>query len=157
SVGWISVGITHSLPSSSCGTVTPIPYLAFLSFSISPARSDQYPVLNVTPVCLGIASQSSLEAGLKATSFDQCVKGEQDKREAMIREWYTFNSDDKRDCIAETTRGGESSYTVLITCLEIARDGRKMRSEERGSSAAQKASPTPGDTSASSDQQVPPA
>src|SRR5262249_30798939 len=131
--------------------------LAFLSFSISPARSDQYPVLNVTPVCRGIASQSSLEAGLKATSFDQCVKGEQDNREAMIKEWSTFNSDDKRHCIAETTMGGESSYTELITCLEMARDVRKMRSEERGSSAAQKASPTPGDTSSSSDQQVPPA
>ena len=96
-------------------------------------------------------------AGLKATNFDQCVKGEQDNREAMIKEWSTFNSDDKKHCIAETTMGGESSYTELITCLEMARDVRKMHSEERGSSAARKASPAPGDTSSSPDQQVPPA
>src|SRR5215469_4766111 len=41
------------------------------------ARSDQYPVLNVAPVCHGIASQSSLEAGLRNTSFDECMKGEE--------------------------------------------------------------------------------
>jgi hypothetical protein len=98
-------------------------------FSISSARSDQYPVLNVVPVCKGIASQSSLEEGLSNTSFDDCMKGEQTDREAMIKEWSTFNSDDKMHCIAETTMGGESSYTDLVTCLEMARDVRKLRSE----------------------------
>ena len=130
--------------------------LAFLSFSISAVRSDQYPVLNVAPVCRGISSQSSLEAGLRATSFDQCMKGEQDDREAMIKEWSTFNANDKRHCIAETTMGGLSSYTDLITCLEMSRDVRKLHSEERASSAAQKASPAPGDISPAPDQQVPP-
>jgi hypothetical protein len=100
--------------------------LAFLSFSISPARSDQYPVLDVAPVCHGIASQSDLEAGLRVTDFDQCMKGEQSDREAMIKDWSTFNSDDKRHCIAETTMGGESSYTDLVTCLEMSRDVRKL-------------------------------
>jgi hypothetical protein len=37
--------------------------------------------------------------------------------------------------IAETTMGGESSYTDLVTCLEMARDVRKLRSEQTTSSA----------------------
>ena len=108
---------------------------ALLSVSISQARSDQYPVLNVAPVCHGIANQSGLEAGLGSTTFDACVKGEQETREAMIKEWSTFNSDDLAHCKTETTMGGESSYTELATCLEMSRDVRKMRSEPNNSSA----------------------
>src|SRR5215472_7993401 len=92
------------------------------------ARSE-YPVLNVNPVCHGIADQSDLEAGLRATNFDQCVQTEQANREQLIKEWSDFNSDDKRHCIAETTMGGESSYTELITCLEMARDVRNLRKQ----------------------------
>jgi hypothetical protein len=109
--------------------------LALLSFSFSQARSDQYPVLNVAPVCRGIASQSGLEAGLGTTTFDACVKDEKETREAMIKEWSTFNSDDMAHCKTETTMGGESSYTELVTCLEMSRDVRKMRSETNNSSA----------------------
>ena len=93
------------------------------------ARSDQYPVLDVAPVCHGIANQSDLEAGLRDTNFDQCMKGEQADREAMIKEWSTFSSDDKKHCIAETTMGGEASYTDLVTCMEMARDVRKLHSD----------------------------
>jgi hypothetical protein len=89
----------------------------------------------VAPLCHGIASQSSLEAGLTNTNFEDCMKGEQTDREAMIKEWSTFNSDDKTHCIAETTMGGESSYTDLVTCLEMSRDVRKLRSENNSSSA----------------------
>jgi hypothetical protein len=88
--------------------------------------------------------QSSLEAGLTATSFDECMKGEQPDREVMIKEWSTFNSDDKTHCVAETTMGGESSYTDLVTCLEMARDVRNLRKESDTSSApSQQAHPAP--------------
>jgi hypothetical protein len=109
--------------------------LALLSFSVSQARPDPYPVLNVAPVCHGIVNQSGLEAGLGSTTFDACIKGEQETREAMIKEWSTFNSDDMAHCKTETTMGGESSYTELVTCLEMSRDVRKMHSETNNSSA----------------------
>jgi hypothetical protein len=44
----------------------------------------------------------------------------------MIKVWSTFSADDKRHCIAETIMGGKSSYTELITCLEMARDVRAL-------------------------------
>jgi hypothetical protein len=100
-----------------------------LGFSISPARSDEYPTLNVAPLCHGITNQSSLQEGLRSVTFDECVKAEQTDRETMIKEWSTFSSDDKSHCIAEATMGGESSYTDLITCLEMARDVRALHKQ----------------------------
>ncbi len=45
----------------------------------------------------------------------------------MIQEWSTFSASDRKHCIAEATMGGELSYTELVTCLEMARDVRKLR------------------------------
>ena len=104
-------------------------FLGLLSFSISPARSDQYPLLNATPLCHALTDQSTLQLGLRDVSFDDCMKAEQSDRETMISEWSTFSADDRRHCIAEATMGGESSYTDLLTCLEMARDVRKLHSE----------------------------
>ena len=121
-----------------------IAILASLAFSVSPTRSDKYPTLNVAPVCHGIVEQSDLEAGLRQTNFDQCLQAEQADRETMIKEWPQFSADDRRHCIAETTMGGESSYTELLTCLEMARDVRKLHSEAASSSApAQQVPPAP--------------
>jgi hypothetical protein len=121
-----------------------IAILASLFFSVSPTRSDQYPTLNVAPVCHGITEQSDLEAGLRQENFDQCIKAEQVDRETIIKEWSQFSADDRRHCIAETTMGGESSYTELLTCLEMARDVRQLHSQANSSSApAQQVPPAP--------------
>jgi hypothetical protein len=65
--------------------------LAALGVSVSAARSDQYPTLNTAQVCHGITEQSDLEAGLRQTSFDQCMKEEQSVRDTMIKEWTAFS------------------------------------------------------------------
>jgi len=106
-----------------------LPFAAIVTGAVSPTRSDEYPNLNVVPLCHGIVDQSSLEEGLPSVTFDDCVKAEQADRETMIKEWSTFSSGDRTHCIAEATMGGSSSYTELITCLEMARDVRKIHSE----------------------------
>jgi len=104
--------------------------------AILSARSDDIPTLDVRPVCRGIASQSELEAGLQQTSFEQCVQSEQAVREQLKKEWSTFSTADKSHCVALAKTGGESSYTELITCMEMARDVRALRSAEATSSRA---------------------
>jgi hypothetical protein len=101
--------------------------LAAVCLSGLSARSDDIPTLDVNPVCHGIAMQGELEAGLQQTSFQQCVKSEQDTREQIKKEWSTFSAADKSHCVALAKTGGESSYTELITCMEMARDVRKLR------------------------------
>jgi hypothetical protein len=100
------------------------------------ARSDDIPTLDVNPVCHGIAMQGELEEGLQQTSFRQCMQSEQAVREQLKKEWSTFSVADKSHCVALAKTGGESSYTELITCMEMARDVRALRSAEATSSGA---------------------
>ena len=101
--------------------------IAMILPAILSARSDDIPTLDVNPVCHGIAMQGELEAGLQQTSFKQCVQSEQETREQIKKEWSTFSAADKSHCVALAKTGGESSYTELITCMEMARDVRKLR------------------------------
>jgi hypothetical protein len=103
--------------------------LAALCLSGLSARSDDIPTLDVNPVCRGIAMQGELEAGLQQTSFQQCVQSEQAVREEVKKEWSTFSTADKTHCVALAKTGGESSYTELVTCMEMARDVRKLHED----------------------------
>ena len=103
--------------------------LAAFCLSGLSARSDDVPTLDVNPVCHGIAMQGELEAGLQQTSFQQCVQSEQAVREEIKKEWSSFSIADKTHCVALAKTGGESSYTELITCMEMARDVRKLHSD----------------------------
>jgi hypothetical protein len=100
--------------------------LAALCLSGLSARSDDVPTLDVNPVCRGIAMQGELEAGLQQTSFQQCVQSEQAVRDEIRKEWSTFSTADKTHCVALAKTGGEASYTELISCMEMARDVRKL-------------------------------
>ncbi len=99
------------------------------------ARSDDVPTLDVRQVCSGIASQSELEAGLQRTNFEQCMQSEQAVREQLKQGWSTFSAADKQHCVALAKTGGESSYTELITCMEMSRDVRALRSTKTASTA----------------------
>ena len=119
--------------------------VALIMSGILCARSDDILTLDVRPVCRGIATQGELEAGLQQTSFEQCVKSEQEVREQIKKEWSTFSTADKSHCVALAKTGGESSYTELITCLEMARDVRALRSVEtssRGTTSQIRSSPS---------------
>jgi hypothetical protein len=127
--------------------VAPALAIAMTMPAILSARSDEIPTLDVGPVCRGIASQSgdSLEAGLASTS-EQCVQSEQVVREQLKKEWSTFSAADKKHCVTLSKIGGESSYTELLTCLEMARDVRTYRTAASGKATT----PTPSSSSPSS-------
>jgi hypothetical protein len=56
------------------------------------------------------------------------VKSEQAVREQLQRDWPNFSAADKQHCVALAMTGGESRNTELLTCLEMARDVRALRS-----------------------------
>jgi hypothetical protein len=99
--------------------------------STSWARSNDIPTLDVRPVCRGIASQSG-DPGLgvagQTETFRQCMESEQAVLEQLRKEWSAFSEADKRHCVTLAKTGGESSNTELMTCLEMARDVRVLRS-----------------------------
>jgi hypothetical protein len=108
--------------------------------SISTARSDEIPTLDVRPVCRGIAQQSTdPSAGKKGHDeiFRGCMKSEQGAREQLKNVWLAFSPTDKQHCVAMTKTGGLPSYTELITCLEMVRDVRALKSAPTSPSAAE--------------------
>jgi len=118
--------------------------------TIALGASDAIPTLDVRPVCRGIASQSS-DPGVgeknQTQAFQQCVESEQAVWEQLKQRWSDFSAADKRHCVTLATTGGESSNTELLTCLEMARDVRLLRSAYSGGEAT-KAAPPPAPPSA---------
>jgi hypothetical protein len=93
---------------------------------------DSVPTLNVEQVCTGIAQQGGVTFHDSATAQEKkdCLDSEQAIRDELAKQWSSFNGDDKVHCTNESRMGGESSYTELLTCLEMARDVRTMRATE---------------------------
>src|SRR6516162_7862571 len=106
---------------------------------------DTVPTLNVDQVCTGIAEQGGVTFHDSAVAQEKkdCIDSERAIREELIKQWSSFDSSDKVHCTNESTMGGESSYTELLTCLEMARDVRTMRSEAQSSPPSAKTPPAP--------------
>jgi hypothetical protein len=96
--------------------------------------ADSVPDLNVEQVCQGIAQQGGVTFRDPAIAQEKknCLDSEQATRQELVKQWSNFSSADKTSCVNESKMGGESSYTELLTCLEMARDVRTMRKEEQG-------------------------
>jgi hypothetical protein len=96
----------------------------FIVFSTPVVLADEIPKLDVAPLCHGIADQGAdpLQAGDPMVSFKECMESEQSDRATLAKEWSRFSADSKQTCVDEASTGGESSYTDLLTCLEMARD-----------------------------------
>jgi len=92
---------------------------------------DSVPALNVEQVCDGIAQQGgvSFHDTDAAVEKKNCLDSENAIRNDLAKQWSSFSSADKVACTSEAKMGGDSSYTELLTCLEMARDVRTMRSE----------------------------
>jgi hypothetical protein len=93
---------------------------------------DSVPTLNVEQVCTGIAQQGGVTFHDSAIAQEkkECLDSEQSIRNELVKQWPSFDGSDKVHCTNESRMGGDSSYTELLTCLEMARDVRAMRAAE---------------------------
>jgi hypothetical protein len=100
--------------------------------------ADSVPDLNVEQVCEGIAKQGGVTFRDPAVAQEKknCVDSEMLVRQELAKQWSSFSPPDKVSCVNESKMGGESSYTELLTCLEMARDVRNMRIEAQGKGKA---------------------
>jgi hypothetical protein len=87
----------------------------------------------VDQVCEGIAQQGgvSFRDPNIAVEKKNCVESEHAIRDELAKQWSSFSTADKTACTNEATMGGDSSYTELLTCLEMARDVRTLHSESQ--------------------------
>jgi hypothetical protein len=61
-------------------------------------------------------------------TFDSCMSDEQEAREQLLKNWVTYPSSDKTLCMRATDY--LPSYVEWITCAEMAKDLRRIRSEK---------------------------
>ncbi len=91
--------------------------------------ADDVPHFDLQPVCRGIAQQGglALEPNQSARQdFNSCLKSEMVMRGRVVRQWSSFTATEKANCIGEASAGGFQSYTDLLTCLQMAREARKL-------------------------------
>jgi hypothetical protein len=96
------------------------------------AAGDGVPNLNVEQVCDGIAKQGGVTFRDPAIAQEKknCLDSEHQIRDQLLKQWSNFSASDRTHCVNESVMGGDSSYTELLTCLEMARDVRAMRQEQ---------------------------
>jgi hypothetical protein len=114
-----------------------LPSALILGVSFVIPAVDKVPSLNVEQVCEGIAQQGgvSFHDPNIAVEKKNCLDSEHATRDEIAKQWPSFSAADKTACTNEATMGGESSYTELLTCLEMARDVRALHSEAQKPSA----------------------
>jgi len=95
--------------------------------------ADNVPRFNLEPLCRGFAQQGGFGLGLGLESnngagqnFKSCMRSEMASRTKLVKQWSAFRATDKANCIGEATAGGLSSYTDLLTCLQMATDVSKL-------------------------------
>ncbi len=86
------------------------------------SMSDSVLIINLAQVCQGLAEQG-------ARAKKDCLDTEQQVRNELVKVWRSFDTADQTHCATESRMGGESSYTELITCLEMASAVRKLHEE----------------------------
>jgi hypothetical protein len=104
------------------------------------AAGDGVPNLNVEQVCEGIAEQGGVtfHDPAIATEKKNCLDSEHAIRDDLVKQWPNFTPTDRTHCVNESIMGGDSSYTELLTCLEMARDVRVMRDQYNAPPSAAK-------------------
>jgi hypothetical protein len=117
-----------------------LPAALALSAQFMMPVADGVPQLNVEQVCEGIAKQGGVTFHDPAIAQEKknCLESEQAIRDELVKQWSSFTAADKTSCANESKMGGESSYTELLTCLEMARDVRAMRNEQQGAASGAK-------------------
>jgi len=117
-----------------------LPAVLALGAQLMMPVADGVPQLNVEQVCEGIAQQGGVTFHDPAIAQEKknCLDSEQATRDELVKQWSSFAPADKISCVNESRMGGESSYTELLTCLEMARDVRAMHDEQKGAASGAK-------------------
>jgi hypothetical protein len=84
------------------------------------------PTINVEPHCRTIARNAS-----PVGDVESCLRVEEEARVQLVAQWGQFAVADKEHCLRLSRLGVEPTYTELLSCLELARDARNLRQQDR--------------------------
>jgi hypothetical protein len=97
-----------------------------LAVSLVAAAAQEAPRFDAAPGC-----RAGLNTGVKPRSdVEACLRSEHEARDQLTRQWSEFAAADKTRCVGKTHMGGPPSYIEVLTCLELARDARKLPKDD---------------------------
>jgi hypothetical protein len=83
--------------------------------------AEEMPTFDFMPSCRAAAGHTT-------AALEGCVRDEENARTQLASVWGRFAIGDRSNCLQETMRF-QPSYVELLTCLQMARDARKLQKE----------------------------
>jgi hypothetical protein len=85
------------------------------AFAIDRAgAADELPAFDIARNC------NEETAGAAIGGPSSCTKDETDAKNQLAQRWSSYSASQKKQCVGESSIGGEKSYVELLTCLEMA-------------------------------------
>ena len=97
--------------------------------------ADAIPRFDVAKTC-----KAAVELVGQGRTVESCVAGEDKARKEIEKDWATFPTGERNQCIQTAAKGGSPSYVEIIVCLEMIRDSR-TRKEPQKNPQAQRTTP----------------
>jgi hypothetical protein len=82
--------------------------------------ADAIPHFDVSKTCKAAIDLT----GNSGRSVENCVASENVARKEIEKDWATFPTAERNQCIQTAAKGGSPSYVEIIVCLEMIRDSR---------------------------------
>ena len=105
-----------------------VPASLLIAFGLAINVADTMPRYDKKPTC---RAAIALAAGSEGRNIDNCMTGEEEARRQIDKDWSKTPSAERRQCIGTVAVGGSPSYVELVVCLEMMRDSRTHREEQR--------------------------
>ena len=93
---------------------------------------DRLPSFDINQNCSSEASGINLQEAKAA-----CVRDEADAKKQIKQQWSRLGSNLRRQCVGESTIGGDQSYVELLTCLQMSSEWTGDRTIGQAPSNAQ--------------------
>jgi hypothetical protein len=117
-----------------------VPASLLIAFGFATNVADTVPRYDMKPTCRAAVA---LAAGTEGRNIENCMAGEDEARRQVDKDWSKTPSAERRQCIGTVAVGGSPSYVELIVCLEMMRDSRTHREEQRANEAQKSTSKKP--------------
>ena len=117
-----------------------MPATLLIGFGLTINVADVVPRYDMKPTCRAAVA---LAAGTEGRSIENCMAGEEQARKEIDKAWLKTPSAERSQCIGTVAVGGSPSYVELVVCLEMMRDSRTHREEERTKNAQKSTSRKP--------------
>jgi hypothetical protein len=90
------------------------------------AGANELPAFDIGRNCKAETAGSAIGGGPGA-----CARDETQAKNDIAKRWSSYSTSQKKECVGESSTGGEQSYVELLTCLEMSAGGHFSTGEDQ--------------------------